>query len=283
MIAGFTLNPIEALKDLIKEILHDFANVTFGWLKIFMLQPTDFQKFIFASQMREWIFAISISIAIMFLVANLMRLLIQRMGGYAQRGPSEIVVKSISGVLLSILSPFILELFIKINNAWVDFVIGRGINVDSLAKSVNLPAEAGISICITSLFLLILYLVLAIQYLIRSGELLVLLLFAPIAAITHANEDMNIWGMWWRESIAVVFQQAFQITILWVMFNQLVGEKNLEGCIVAIGLVFVLLKGPSFLRKFIYSSGAGRAVVSAAGGIGRMAIYKYAARKVVAR
>jgi hypothetical protein len=278
-------NPIETLKELIKELVNDIINAAFSWLKVFMIKPTDFKQYVFIEQMHNWVWGISISVAIMFLTANLLKIMIQKMGGYSQRSISEIVTKTIIGVLLGIFAPFLLqEVLLRINNTWVEFVVSRGINVNTLTKVVIIdPQVAGIGLCLTMLLWAVLLLILAFQYIIRLGELMVLYLFSSIAAITHGNEDMNIWTIWWREAIAVVFQQSVQITVLWVVFNQITAGTNINDYMLACGLMIVLLMIPSFLRKFIYSSGSGRLVTSAAGGAGRMAIYKYAANKVIRR
>lgn len=278
------MTPIYWLEVLLKGLINDFVNASFNWLKIFMIQPTDFSKFVYISQMRDWILGISISVAIMFFVANLTKILIQRMGGYAQRGISEVLVKTIIGVLLALFAPFLLQdILIRINNTWVEFILSKGINVDTLVNMMTVPSTASIGMCLVMLFLAILFLILAFQYIVRLGELMILYLFSSVAAITHGNEDMNIWTIWWREAIAVVFQQAFQITILWVIFNQLASGKNINDYMLSCGLMIVLLKVPSFLRKFLYSTGAGRTVISAAGSAGRIAIYKYAAKTLTQR
>lgn len=275
-------SPIEWLKELIHDLVKEFADAAFSWLKIYMINPTDFEKYGFVGELYNWVFTISISIGIMFFIYNLFKVLIQQMGGYSQRGTSEILVKAITGTLLGIFAPFILkEVLLKLNNVWVEFIISKGINVDTLAKMITYPDTAGMALVITALVLAIMFLILAIQYIIRTGELMVLFLFSSLAAVTSTNEDMNIWNVWWREAVAVVFQQSFQITILWLIFNQIAGGKELKDYILACGLMVIVIKGPGFLRKFLYSTGTGKMAVGATGGAGKMAIYKYAATKMI--
>jgi hypothetical protein len=54
-------------------------------------------------------------------------------------------------------------------------------------------------------------------------------------------------------------------------------NSNNEAC----GLMIIVLKGPGFLRKFLYSTGTGKTIMGAAGGAGKMAIYRFAATKMI--
>jgi hypothetical protein len=72
-----------------------------------------------------------------------------------------------------------------------------------------------------------------------------------------------------------------QVPILAIILNMLGSGTDLGAYLLAIGLMIVLIKSPTVLKQFIYSSGAGRGVMRAAGGVGRMAIMRYAARKII--
>jgi hypothetical protein len=63
----------------------------------------------------------------------------------------------------------------------------------------------------------------------------------------------------------------------------LTNTKHLEDYLFAIALMVVILKGPKYIRQFIYSSGAGKTAVGMAGGASKMAIYKYAATKMTGK
>lgn len=274
-------NPIEKLKEMIHELIKDFADAAFNWLKIYMMEPTDFKKYGFIADMHEWILTISITMGIMFLSFNLLKLMVQKMGGYSQRSGSEIFTKSIMGTIFASFSPFIVSLLLTVNNLFVSGIISKGIDVDTFAKFVTFPGTANMSLMVAGIVLTGMFLVLAMQYIVRLGELMVLWLMAPFAAITSANEDMNIWPVWWRETIAVVFQQSLQMLLIWLIFNLMGGASSLNDIILAIALMVIVLKGPALFRKFVYSTGTGRMVVGAAGGVGKAAMFRYAATKMV--
>ncbi|GAA3327079.1 hypothetical protein GCM10020331_065610 [Ectobacillus funiculus] len=97
----------------------------------------------------------------------------------------------------------------------------------------------------------LLFLLLAIQYIIRTAELLIILIMSPLAAWSIMNEDLNIWSIWWREAISIVFTQSFQIMVIWLAFNNIGDAKGLQDFIVGFGfLAFCLMSPTFFLRKF---------------------------------
>lgn len=277
-------SPIEYLKELIKDIVDNFANAAFDWLKVFLFQPTDFSKYPYIHELYNTILTISISLGVVFFAYNLIKILIGNVGGYNQRSVSEVLMKTIMSGFLALAAPFILmEVLIPINNAIVQMFLDKGLNTDTLAIFMMIPSTASFALFVCSLVMLILYLLLTIQALRRIPELLFLLAISPLAAWSAINEDMNLWGIWWREVICTVFTQSFHIMMIWLAFNQ-IGDASSVGEFI-IGWVFIgfTLFVPGILRKYLYSTGTGRGAVSLAGGVGKMAIYKLAARKLVTR
>lgn len=273
---------LEAFKKLLEELLEGIASAAFHWLDIYMINPTDFGEYGFIGLMMEWIYRTSIGIGVMFFVYNMVKLIIQQMGGYNNRSWQEIVTKTVIGTLFASLAPFLLkDVLLKINNAWVEFIMSKGVKAGALADWVMIPGTANITLLLFALILAALFLALGIQYIIRLGELLIMLITAPLAAISVMNEDMNIWDVWWREACAVVFQQSFQITALWLVFNLILDGKEINDIILACGLMIMVLRGPTLLRKFLYSSGTGRMAVGAAGGVGKATMMRYASKKFI--
>lgn len=272
----------EIINKAVAEFVKEIIDAAFEFLKIFMLKPTDFERFTHIDNLQGWVLGASLSVAVLFFIFQLMKLLTQQMGGFANRSAKEIVTKTILATVFAMFTPFLLtDILIAVNNAWVNFILSKGIDVDTLAKMFTIPATMGLASMCIMIFYTLLYLILAFQYIIRSGELMILFIFSSIAAISSINEDLNIFPVWWREAIATVFQQSLQITILWAIMNQLAGGRKLLDYIIATGLMFGLIIGPKFLRRLIYSTGTGRSAVSAAGSAGKMAMYKFAAKKMI--
>jgi hypothetical protein len=273
-------SPIEWLIETLKELIQGFANAAFKWLEVYMLKPYSLTNG-YLGDMHEWVLPIAISLSSLLFTFNILKYIFQNMGDYSNRSGSEIAVKTLMGIALACGSPFIMkDVLLKINNVYVKALLSQGIDVDKFSNLILNPVTSNLSISFAAFTMVICYLVLACQYIIRQAELAILFIGAPIAGISIVNEDLNIWPVWWREAVAVVFTQSFQLTILWVILNQIGNGKDLNSYILAIGLTIVLIIGPKYLRTFIYSTGSAKTLVGAAQGTGKMAVYKWAASRI---
>jgi len=273
-------SPIEWLTDLLKQLIDAIADAAWHWLEIYLLKPTSFEKG-YVGTMSEWMIPLAIALCSLFLSYNVIKFYFNGFSGNVSRSASEIVVKSFLGVALACGAPIIMtQCLLKLNNVYCKALLKQGIDTDRFSDFILNPLTSNIAITFASFVIVVLYLILAIQYVIRQAELAILFIGAPIAGITIVNEEMNIWPIWWREVISTIFTQAFQLTVLSLILNQIGNGKNLNELILACGLIIVLIVGPKYLRTFIYSSGAGKSVVGAANGVGKIAIMKYAASRI---
>ncbi|BCC56602.1 conjugal transfer protein TrbL family protein [Bacillus cereus] len=275
-------SPVEYLKDLIKDLVDGFGNAAFDWLKVFLFQPTDFSKYPYIEELYNIVLVVSVSLGGVFFAYNLFKILLGTLGGYNQRSISEVLVKTVLGGFFSVTAPFIMtKVLIPLNNAIVQIFLDKGLGTDALAKFIMIPGTASFAMFICVFVMLVLFLVLTFQSMRRVAELLFLLAISPLAAWSMINEDMNLWGIWWRETICTIFTQSFHVIMIWLALNQVGDAKSVSEFI--IGWVFIgfTLFVPNMLRKYLYSTGSGRTVMNIAGGAGKMAIYKMAARKLV--
>jgi hypothetical protein len=281
------LNPAQSINNWLASMVDDFGGVALKWINVYVIAPTDLSKYPYVNEVHAWVYPVSISLGGMFLIWNLFKLFLEQLAGVENRTPKQIVMKAVYGAVLASCMPYLLNLLLNINNAWVQFIADQGIKIGQgqvgvFSQIIRFdPAGASAALIIAALLFVILLLILGIQYIIRLGELTVLMLVAPLAAMTMVNEEMNLMPVWWRESVATVFIQSVQVPILAIILNMLGSGTDLGAYLLAIGLMIVLIKSPTVLKQFIYSSGAGRGVMRAAGGVGRMAIMRYAARKII--
>lgn len=275
-------SPIEWLKEMIAELVEEYANMAFKWLEIFMLKPTDFSDYPNVDVLYKFVFSLSVSLSLVFLAFAFIKLLGNLLADTQSRSITEILAKSITGFILAASAPWLLEnVLVKLNNVIVSYFLDKGLDMSNLKSYVKLGGDPSLAIILISAFIVVLFVILAFQYIKRLGEFIVLVATSPIAAHSIVTDEFDIWSIWWRESVSVVFSQAFQVSLLWVFLNQLGSGKKLEDFMIAAGLMLVIITGPKYLRQMLYSSGAGRTTVGVVGGASKMAMYKYAAKKMV--
>lgn len=274
--------PIDYINELIHHLMTDIANAAFSWLQIYLFTPTDLAEYEYVSEAYQIVFMLAVTIGGVFFVFNMFKLIMEKVGGYSQRNVQEVIVRTFLGGTLALLAPFLLkDVLLPLNNAIVLLFINKGINVEIFSRFVAVPGAGATALLLAGLAMAIIFLLLAIQYIIRTVEILILFIMSPLAAWSIINEDMNIWSVWWREAIATIFTQSLQIMILWVAFNSIGTATDLKDFIIGFGFMMFCLMGPSFLRKFLYSTGAGRKVVGVVGGMGKSVVFRYVTMKLV--
>lgn len=277
-------SPIEWLKEAIQELVKDFANMAFDWIEIFMLAPTDLSKYDKIKTLYDFVFSLASTLCIVFVAWSLLGIMFNHLAGTQSRSISEVIFKSMLAFVLAASAPWLLnEVLLKLNNAIVQYFLDKGLDTSMLEKFVVIPGASGLALSFANLIIVILFVLLALQYIQRLGEYIVILVTSPIAAHSIVTENFDIWSVWWREAVSVIFSQAFQVALLWMILNMIAGTEKLSEYMMAIGLMVIILKGPKYIRQFLYSSGAGKGAVGAAGGATKMAIYKYAAARFTAK
>lgn len=257
------------------ELIEGFLQGAWGWLDTFMLKPTDFKTEGVIGDIQLMILGSAVVLSTLFLIFALMKELTKGMGGFSNRSNSELLTKSILSVVFAFTAPWMLiSVLLKISNLISSIFIGKKLNIDTLKKMMEITNEAGSALVLITLVLTGCLIWLTFQYIVRFGHLMILFVLAPFAALTMVNEEMNMFPAWWRESCAIVFTQPLQLMILYFIVNTIGSGKDMKDYMMAIGLMVVLIGSPGWLRKFLFSTGSGKTMMNAAGGAGRMAMYR---------
>ncbi|MCP8968953.1 conjugal transfer protein TrbL family protein [Ectobacillus ponti] len=275
-------SPVEYLNEVIAGLMTETANAAFAGLKIYLFAPTDLSRYEYVSEAYDFVFTLSVIIGSVFFIYNLICLLVQKVGGYEQRSMQEVMVKTVLGGTMAVLAPFLLQrVMIPINNAIVQLFLNKGVQVDSFSRFTAIPGAGTTAVLIAGFLMALLFVILAIQYVIRTAELLIILIMSPLAAWSIVNDEMNIWSIWWREMTATVFTQSLQIIIIWLAFNTIGDGAELKDFIVGFGFLIFCIMSPQFLRRFLYSTGAGKKIAGLATGAGKSVLFRYVTAKLI--
>lgn len=112
----------------------------------------------------------------------------------------------------------------------------------------------------------ILFIILLVQLAIRAAEIAFLTITAPLAIATNLNEEMNFFPIWWRSFLSILITMIVQFTLLLLTISLLIsmGKQGIFSTLVwCIGLMIVTLRGPSYVRDFMYSTGSAKLVTKA--------------------
>lgn len=274
----------------IKEFLAALLNVAISGIMDRIAKPTDIYS---EAIIRETIKAAEY-IGWSLLSLNVMKEFITSMynQGYGEGGKTidQIVLQTIKGAAFVALTPWILEQFLYWNNQLVQVisVIGGETTLNQLVGLVEGDNSLKLGDFLLMALIILLFgiglIILAVLATFRYAQLIVLAILGPILAPSAVNKSEGI-NTWLRESIATVFTQSLQYTLLYIMLDQLMKAMKSGGNSLfnqdffwhlggAIGFLILIIAGPSVIKKYLHSSGAGGAV----GGAAKMAAYRFMAK-----
>lgn len=184
----------------------------------------------------------------------------------------------VAGAMIFFLPWSVVNIFLRLNNALITMIKSIGVTVDMNTISGILrlgtdPNQIGGLVIVLTLILVIGFLLIGVAAGIRFIELVIIILVAPVVAIS-AVKSYDAIQVWVRETVAVVFTQCIQLLLLQFIMVILLNVQGVMTFMLAIGCVVVAIRGPQVLRQFLYSSGTGSAAIGAAGSVGRMAAMK---------
>lgn len=184
-----------------------------------------------------------------------------------------------AAALIFFLPKMVTLILIPINNAVIGLIqtVGVKIEVSQFQKLLGLTGGLQ-SLGLTMIFMMVIlgfaFVLLGVLGGVRYLELLISIIFAPIAATSAVSGGESI-QIWYRETIAIVFTQAIHILLLEMLLKIIGSVEGIMMAVLSIAVIVVMLKGAQLLRTFTYSVGVGSATVSAVGSAGRMKAMQY--------
>lgn len=267
-------NITEGIWGFFAKLCSNIINEAFKFITETIINITDINRYI---NINKYLVYIQIIAASFLLVRIAWEALKYQSGGVlgGNNGSiSALMIKVLqSGAAIYVLPYLVIDVLLPINNALMRFIqaIGVEITEEHFSKTKTLVgnlSDLGQLMILVLLILGIGFLILAIAGSIRYIELLICILFAPIAAVSIVNDGEGA-EVWFKEAICIVFTQSIHMFLLQILITIMATVDGIMMAILCIASISIMLKGPQVLRNFLYTSGVGSLSVKTAGKAGR--------------
>jgi|GEM_PF-2005723 len=276
-------NITEGIWGFFAKLCSNIINEAFKFITETIINITDINRYI---NINKYLVYIQIIAASFLLVRIAWEALKYQSGGVlgGNNGSiSALMIKVLqSGAAIYVLPYLVIDVLLPINNALMRFIqaIGVEITEEHFSKTKTLVgnlSDLGQLMILVLLILGIGFLILAIAGSVRYIELLICILFAPIAAVSIVNDGEGV-EVWFKETICIVFTQSIHMFLLQILITIMTTVDGIMMAVLSIASISIMLKGPQVLRNFLYTSGAGSISVKTAGtaarGYGKMRAMK---------
>ncbi|MFD1423383.1 conjugal transfer protein TrbL family protein [Laceyella tengchongensis] len=181
-----------------------------------------------------------------------------------------LMVKLVVTTAMCGMYPSVFPLLVQVSSNTTLGFANVGIKLENIDRVTNVflfvPKVAISATLFMMLIFAILMLIIAFQVCLRSAELAFLFIAGPFAIATNLNNDFNLFPAWWRSFLSLLITQVIQIVLLMLFIELFAGGLldllQFERFIFGIGFAFLIMKSPSFIKEFMYSTGSGQMAVN---------------------
>ena len=276
----------DAISDVLADIFEPIFNTMLLVLDKVLADPANFDSVSFIRTVKNGMATIAFSLLVTTLGFRGLMYMINGTTGANNTPMSDLLARAFQSAVLIVSLPWLLENVILKANAFMMGWIGSvGVDFKAGLKAILFPSSVGLTVTIIFVIWLISLIALLWANAVRSAELIFLYMMGPLIAVSQAGRGEAL-QIWITQSIAVAFTQSFQFAAVGLSFNLLNVSTVTDASgwwkyLAGIGAIVVAIRGPQFLKQFLYSTGTAGAAGGAAQQIGGTMMYKHMMKGVM--
>jgi len=176
--------------------------------------------------------------------------------------PFALVVNFLRAMAVALCFPFLYDLLVTVVSEMINqsiLAIGGLSSQQSVVDIVVNMITNSIFMALAGLILVIIYVILAVQFMMRGVEMLVMRVGLPIACVGLIDNDKGVFAPYMKK----FFMNAATVLVQIVLIKLSLTVLILGNCIYALAIVFVAMRTPKFMQEFmLQAGGTGGAVVN---------------------
>lgn len=205
-------------------------------------------SFINFNKIYETIFSFVIYILIIVFISKAIKIYFMMREGDAEENPIQLMIGMIKAVIIMICFKEIYNIFVGIVQEFLNGILSNmTVQGTNLAEILTGNMGGGIFTAVACLVLLIVWLILICQFIMKGIEILVMRLGIPFASIGLLNSDNGVFTEYVRDFLLTAFTLVVQLGLLNLSILALVNGHLIYGIAIAI----VSVNTPMMLGKFM--------------------------------
>lgn len=189
---------------------------------------------------------------IVFIVKAVKTYLLMR-DGDSEQNPIQLVIGMLKAVIVMICFKEIYSIGVGIVEEFLNAILGiMSVQGTNLAEALSNNIQGGIFTAVACLVLLICWLLLICQFIMKGIELLVMRIAIPIASIGLLNSDGGVFPDYIRSFLMTAFTLVIQLSLLNLSIVTLVINKLVYGIAIAV----VAVNTPMIMSKYMIKTSA---------------------------
>lgn len=213
--------------------------------------------------------AIAITLVAAMVLKQILTIYVLETDGDPDSDPLQLLVKGSEAIALIACNGAIFDLLLEMSTRFTSDVT-HGVNVSSaigIVRNIAFEGITGTGLIILPLFLIMLIIfmiILGIKAGLRGIELSLMKIAFPIFCVDLIGTNKERWNNFLASYVVTFFGYALQMLCFKVFILSLKGGETLTSYAVALGWIFMAIKTPEWLQKFVYTTGIARNISGAA-------------------
>lgn len=210
------------------------------------------------------IFSYACFILVIVFIAKLVKIYFLQSDGDAEKNPIHLIIGMLKAVIVMICCKEIYDLFVGIVGSFLNSILGvMPVKTVSLAEILSGNILGGLFTSIACLVLLITWLILICQFIMKGIEMLIMRMGIPFATIGLLNSDQGVFPEYVRGFLMTAFTLIVQLTL-----TNLSILVTINGHLIyAIAIAITSVNTPMILSKYLVRPNG--SVINAAGNTAR--------------
>lgn len=194
------------------------------------------------------IFSYACFILVVVFISKLIKIYFMQNDGDAEKNPIHLITGMLKAVIIMICCKEIYDIFVGVVSSFLNSILGAmPVKTVSLAEALSSNISGGIFTAVACLVLLITWLILICQFIMKGIEMLVMRMGIPFASIGLLNSDEGVFP----DYIRVFLMTAFTLVTQLALMNLSILVTINGHLIYAIAIAVISVNTPSMLDKFM--------------------------------
>lgn len=210
---------------------------------------------------------VAMTLVIAMVLKQILTVYVLETDGDPDADPLQLLVKAAQAVALIACNGAVFDLMLQMSSAFASDVVGS-VNVSEATGVVRFAigniVSGNIILPIFFMIILIFLIILGIKAGLRGIELSLMKVAFPLFCIDLIGTNKERWNNFLAAYVVTFFGYVLQILCVRVFIRSFVGGETLTSYAVALGWLFMAIKTPEWLQKFVYTTGIGRSITGAA-------------------
>jgi len=176
--------------------------------------------------------------------------------------PLNLVTNFLRAMVVALCFPILYDALIKATSDLIDqtiMVIDQLANQQSIIDIIVNIISNSIFMALAGLIMVILYLILWVQFMMRGIEMMVMRIGVPIACVGLIDNDKGIFAPYMKKFFMNAATVLIQITLIKLSLTVMIMGNPFY----SLAMVFVAMRTPKFLQEFMVSmGGAGGSIIN---------------------